>query len=119
MSSGAMQSPASTLSSYYPIRVCAAGLCVWSHRFVYVCICVCVCVCVCVCGQKIDLFSVLLFEKFLLCVLYYLILEFKRGFLHPASCTDGAICVFYLRPALEYGITVCHALLYTIATLHV
>ena len=82
MSSGAMQSPASTLSSYYPVRVCAAGLCVWSRRFVYVCmyiyiyvcVCVCVCVCLCVCGQKIDLFSVLLFEKFLLCVLYYLIL---------------------------------------------
>ena len=63
--------------------------------FVYVCVYVCM-TCVCICGQKIDLFSVLPFEKFLLSVLYYLILEFKRlqsGFLRPASCTDGAIRV--------------------------
>ena len=25
-------------SNYYPVRVCTAGLCVWLHRFVYVCI---------------------------------------------------------------------------------
>ena len=51
-------------SGYYPVRICAAGLCIWSRRFVY------------------------------LCVLYYLILEFKcfqSGFLRPASCTDRAI----------------------------
>ena len=46
--------------------------------------------------KKINQFSVLLFVKFLLSVLYYLILEFKRlqsGFLCPASCTDEAIRV--------------------------
>ena len=44
---------------------------------------------------KINLFSALPFEKHLLCVLYFLIMEFKRlqsGFLHPVSCTDEAIC---------------------------
>ena len=58
-----------------------------------VCVCMYVCMYVYICDQKIDLFSALLFEKLLLCVLHYLILEFKRlqsGFLRPASCTDGA-----------------------------
>ena len=48
-------------------------------------------VCVWVCDQKIDLFT---FEKILLSVLYYLLMKFKHlrsGFLHPASCTYGAI----------------------------
>ena len=44
------------------------------RQFVYVCMYIMVCVLLC--GQKISLFSVLLFEKFLLSVLYYLILEF-------------------------------------------
>ena len=77
---------------YYPVHVYTAGLSIWLRWFVYVCMYVYVCIC----GQKIDLFSVLLVEKFLLSVLYYLILEFKRlqsGFLCPANCTDGAICV--------------------------
>ena len=71
-----------------------ASVCVCVYVYIYIYVCVCVCVCMYVCGQKIDLFSVLLFEKFLLSVLYYLILEFKRlqsGFLRPASCIDGAI----------------------------
>ena len=66
--------------------VTSVCVCVYVYTGVYVC--------VYICGQKIDLFSVLLFKKFLLSVLYYLILEFKRlqsGFLRPASCTDGAI----------------------------
>ena len=25
------------ICSFYPVRVCAAGLCIWSRRFVYVC----------------------------------------------------------------------------------
>ena len=24
--------------SHYPVRECAAGLCIWSHQFVYMCI---------------------------------------------------------------------------------
>ena len=69
------------------------------HLIASVCVCMYVClyIYVCIlCDQKIDLFSVLPFEKFLLSVLYYLILEFKclqSGFLHPASCTDEAIRV--------------------------
>ena len=35
------------------------------------------CIGLCICGQKIYLFSALPFEKILMCVLYYLIMEFK------------------------------------------
>ena len=31
------------LSTSYPVCVCAAGLCVWSCQFVYVCMRKCVC----------------------------------------------------------------------------
>ena len=86
----------------YPVLVCAAELCVWSRRFVYVCC------------QKIDLFSALPFE------LYYLIVKFKhlqRGFLHPASCTDRAIlCMFYLKLTMVYCIIVCHTFFMHYAT---
>ena len=64
----------------------------------YVCMYVCMYI-MCVyyyVAKKINLFSVLLFGKFLLSVLYYLILEFKSlqiGFLRPVSCTDEAIRV--------------------------
>ena len=30
--------PVCCLATYHPVRICAAGLCVWSHWFVYVCI---------------------------------------------------------------------------------
>ena len=26
--------------NFYPVRICAAGLCIWLHRFVYVCVCI-------------------------------------------------------------------------------
>ena len=71
----------------------------------------CLIVLVYVCVYE-DLFGALPFEKILLSVLYYLIVEFKHlqsGFLRPVSCSDGAIHVFYLRLALECWITVCYA----------
>ena len=111
------------------MRVCSARLC-----FGRVGLCMCVCsmysmyVCMYVCmyvwhydGQKIDLFSALPFEKLLLCVLYYLILEFKclqSGFLHPAELYRRSnSCVFYLRPALEYCIMVYMPHLYAICNI--
>ena len=46
----------------YPVRICAAGLCVWLCQFVYVCMYVCMYVCVyTLCGQKIDVSSALPF----------------------------------------------------------
>ena len=47
------------------------------------------------------------------CVLYYLLMNFKRlqnGILCPVSCTDEAICCcFFLNLAMEYCImVVCH-----------
>ena len=69
--------------SCYPVHVYAQQGSTFGH----------VGLCMYACGQKIDLFSALLFEKLLPCVLYYLILEFKHlqsGFLRPASCTSGA-----------------------------
>ena len=56
--------------------------------------CLVVLVYVCVYVAKIDLFGALTFEKILLSVLYYLIVEFKHlqsGFLRPVSCSDGAV----------------------------
>ena len=61
-------------------------------RIKVMCLVVLVYVCV-----YVDLFSALPFEKILLSVLYYLIVEFKHlqsGFLCPMSCSDGAIHVF-------------------------
>ena len=48
-----------SISDIYSVRVCAAGLCVWLCRFVYVCI---------MCGyvKKNGLFGVLLLENLLL-----------------------------------------------------
>ena len=37
--------PVCCLATYYPVRVCAAGLCIWLHWFVYVCTYVCMYVC--------------------------------------------------------------------------
>ena len=31
---------------YYPVRVCAVGLCVWTRQFVYVCMYICIAMCV-------------------------------------------------------------------------
>ena len=85
---------------------------------VCVCMYVCMYMCVmCICGQKIDLFSVLLFEKFLLCVLYYLILEFKHlqsGFyVQLVVQTEQFVCVLFktVSGILHYGmprLTLCN-----------
>ena len=64
-------------------------------QFVYVCVLV---VHVYV-AKKIDLFCALPFRRLLLCVLYYLIVEFEHfqsGFLHPVSCTERAICASFI-----------------------
>ena len=90
--------------SNYPVRVRTAGLCIWLRQFVYVSMYVCMHVCMYVCMYVYMYMcvymrpknSVLSFKKFLLSVLYYLILEFKRlqsGCLCPASCIDEAIRV--------------------------
>ena len=73
-------------SCYYPVRVCAAGLCVWLRRFVYVCICVYICICVCICGQKTGCWG-LTTGKSPVSVIYCLLVEFngqKRGLLYQA-----------------------------------
>ena len=99
---------------FYPVRVCAAGLCVWLRRFVYACMYVYVCVYV---AKKIDLFSVLPFEKFLLSILYYLILEFTRlqiGFyVQRVVQTEQFVCVLFKTGSgiLHYGmpsLTLCN-----------
>ena len=53
---------------YYPVDVCAAGLCVWLHWFVCVCMYV-----IHICTECIWTS----FEKILLSVLYYVIVECK------------------------------------------
>ena len=69
----------------YPVCICTAGLCVWSHQFVYMYV------------NKKRLFGALPFENLLLSVICYLLFEFecpKCGLLHPVSCTDRAIHAF-------------------------
>ena len=71
---------------FYPVRICAAGLCAWSRQFVYVYM-----------STKNRLFSVLLLENLLLSVICCLPFEFKHlqcGLLYPASCTDRASHTF-------------------------
>ena len=76
----------------------------WSCWFVYVCIILC--------DQKIDqIISALVVKKILLCVLYYLLVEFQclpSCFLRPAtcSCTNIAICACSVKAGsevLHYG----------------
>ena len=58
----------------YPVCVCAAGLCIGR-------VSLCMYMYVYMCEQKIDLFCALPFKNFCcvtVCVLYYLIVEFKR-----------------------------------------
>ena len=81
----------SKITNVYPVHVCAAGLCVWSCRFV----------------------CVRILENLLPSVFYCYLTEFKRlqcVLLRPASRTSRAIHRFLLKqsgpPALQNCITV-------------
>ena len=66
--------------------ICAAGLCIWSHLFVYICM-----------STKNRLFSALLLENLLLSVICCLFFKFEClqcGLLRPVSCTDRIIHAF-------------------------
>ena len=64
-------------SCYNPVRVCTAGLCVWSRQFVYVCIvCMYVCMYVCICGQKRDVWDFTI-GKSPVSVIYCSLVEFN------------------------------------------
>ena len=66
--------------NYCPVRICATELlCIWSHRFVYVCMYM---------WSKNWLFSDLLLENLLLSVICCLLFKFKRlqcGLLCPTT----------------------------------
>ena len=74
--------------TYYPVYVCAAGLCIWSHRFVYVYMCVYM-----FAAKKNCLFEVLPLENFLL-VTYCSLVNFNRQkscSLHQVICSGKEI----------------------------
>ena len=73
------------LSVLYPVRVCAAGLCVWSRRFVYVCMYV---------NKKRAVWT-LTTRKSFVSVIYCWLVEFngqKRGLLCQAIRSEKEIC---------------------------
>ena len=73
------------LSNFYPVRIRAAGLCVWSCRFVYY-ICM---------STKNRLFSALPLENLLLSVICCLLFDFKclqYGLLRPHMIALTFVC---------------------------
>ena len=80
---------------------------------------VCVYVCTCICGQKIDLFGALPFKKKPAECIMLLDCGMKmppKGFSTSSELyrwSMRSLCMFYLKPAVEYCIMVCHASLYT------
>ena len=73
---------------FYPVRICATGLCVRSRQFVYVCICM---------STKTRMFSALPLKNFL-GVFYYFLTCLQCGLLHPASCCrQSNSCFFQIR----------------------
>ena len=73
----------------------------------------CVCIFFYIYGQKIDLFSALLFEKTLLSVLFYLLVKFQRlwsvfFYIQCVVQMEQFVLVLF-RPALKYCIAVFHA----------
>ena len=81
-------------------------------------VCIYVCMYVCICGQKIDLFSALLIEKFLLCVLHYLILNSNASkvifYVQRVVQTEQFVRVlFQVGPEiLHYGMPHLYAITY-------